>query len=605
MSSAPLLPIHHPLTDQIALPDGRLRLGLSLPGDVAATAVWVRYELDNEEYLDAMQPGADGRWWAEIPRDPSGPTTRYAFKFLAEDRQYWWDAAGLGHRVPSRRRHFQAVDGLSVPDWLWSQVFYQVFPDRFRNGRHALTLDDGAHDHMGEPVVRRTWDEMPDPSQGAREFFGGDLWGVIDALPYLQERLGVSALYLNPIFASRSSHGYDTDDYFRVAPHFGGEEALISLRQATRERDMRLMLDAVVNHTSPHHPWFEAALDNDHEARARYAFQDDGSYACWKGFRNLPKLDYRNPDVMQRMVSGETSVLRYWLQPPFEIDGWRLDAVHMAGEGASASNNANLVRAIRRAVKSSHPQAYVLGEHFFEAAEWLQGDQEDGAMNYYGFAHPVRAWLAGLDISGEPCPLETPEFAAWLAEARGALPFLIQLSQLNLLDSHDTPRFLTLLGGNLNRQRIALGLLMTYIGVPCLYYGDEIGLEGGPDPDCRRPFPWDESHWNQALLTWTQQLIRWRREQPALQRGVLIDLLAQGDLYAFARVLPESAVIVVCNRGGDANLPLALGTLGEHARHWTDLQTGRTMRTERQQLLLALPAESISLFSADSDRFRY
>ena len=590
--SLTLWPVHHPLTDQQPLPAQCLRLTLKLPVHLSVDAAWVRYERDNEEYLEPLSRIAAGPvyglWQADIERNPAGDTTHYVFKFLAGQHQYWLDAGGLGRHVPMRARHFQAVAGLSVPRWVWAQVFYQVFPDRFR--RDSRT--------QPEPAGLRPWDALPDPDNGAGEFFGGDLWGVIEALPYLQDDLGITALYLNPVFASQSNHGYDIDDYYRIEPRLGGEEALIALRGALSKRGMRFLLDAVVNHTSTRHPWFRAALNGYEDYRHYYSFTDEGRYASWKGVDTLPKLNYGHPAVLADMVTGPDSVLRHWLLPPFSSDGWRLDAVHMVGEGASARHNAGLVRQMRRAIKETAPGAFMLGEHFFEASQWLQGDQEDGAMNYHGFAHPVRAWLASRDIAGHPCSLDTPGFAHWLAAARAALPFEIQLSQLNLLDSHDTARFLTLLGGDLDRQCLALLLLFTYIGVPCLYYGDEIGLVGGDDPDCRRPFPWNPQHWQQDLLAWTRRLIRLRRQQPALQQGLLLDVMASDDQFAFARILEGDILLILCNRGAATTVDLDTGFCGTAPCQWQDLLLDRFLSGQGGRLRVSLAAGGATVLKA-------
>ena len=172
----------------------------------------------------------------------------------------------------------------------------------------------------------------------------------------------------------------------------------------------------------------------------------------------------------------------------------------MLGEGKGALNNAYYVKAFRQAAKSVNSNCYILGEHFFEASNWLQGDQEDGAMNYYGFAHPVRAFFANLDISFEPCQINAEDFRNWLMEAMAKIPWKNQLSQLNQLDSHDTMRFLTMLNGNEQSLRSALTFLFCWLGAPCLYYGTEVCMQGGHDPDNRRPFPWDQLENKQEML---------------------------------------------------------------------------------------------------------
>ena len=551
-----------------------IRVRLSTYGAVPS-AIDVRSEPDNEERLSPLTPiavGAIGPWrtWqAWLPLSTHCEFTRYAFRCLVGGEQRWLSQAGWHAYPPPLELHFRHVDGYVAPRWVWEQVVYQVFPDRFRSGDASTSVVDGAYLYQGKPVVARRWDELPEPRQGAREFFGGDLDGIRAALPYL-ETLGVSTLYLNPVFASPSAHRYDTVDYERVDPHLGGDAALERLLVELRARGMRLILDAVVNHTSERHPWFDR--DDEHgggayagpEApqRERYSFadpDDPDSYHGWLGTRSLPVLDFASSAVQHSVYAGEDAIVRRWLRPPWRIDGWRLDVVHMLGEGAGARNNHHHVGAIRRAIREERPDAYVLGEHFFEASAWLQGDQEDGAMNYYGFQRPMQAFWAGVDQRGDPLALDAAGLEAWLADARARIPFELALSQLNLLDSHDVPRFLTRLGGDRRALAAAAHALFGYLGVPCVYYGDEIGLEGGNDPDCRRPFPWDASRWDQTLLASYRRLARLRRQAPPLARGDLRVLYAQGDVHAFARVLDDDAVVVVQHRGhrpGRVRLPL-------------------------------------------------
>ncbi|ABC30859.1 Glycosidase [Hahella chejuensis KCTC 2396] len=590
---------HHPLTDVERLTDSEIRLRVQTASDVCIDSAWIRYELDNEEYLTALEPqaSADGtqRWLIEIPVNPGAPTTYYLFKFICGVKQFCLDAGGVHPRIRSRACHFKHVRALQTPEWVWDQVFYQIFPDRFRIGDSFSSSIAKQHSEHEERTPLSNWDATPDPSRGSSEFFGGDLNGVVDALPYLHDELGVTAIYLNPIFASHSNHRYDTDDYRQVEPRLGGEAALLRLREATQTRGMRLILDAVVNHTSVHHSWFQQAQAGDERYRAFYNFDPEGRYAAWKGIDSLPKLNYANPEVAASMYAGDNAILRHWLRPPYAIDGWRLDAVHMLGDGPSAHNNATHMRGMRDSVKQEAPQAYLLGEHFFEATEWLQGDQEDGAMNYYGFAHPLRAWLAGLDISGQPGDIDGREFAAWLAEARAAVPCPIQLSQLNLLDTHDTPRFLTLLQGDRDLYKLALGLLFTYSGAPCLYYGDEIGLPGGGDPDCRRPFPWDREHWDMDILSWCKTLIALRKNTPALCRGGHIDLWADTNSYCFARTAREGAVIIAANRGDAATALLDTRLLGAPGSRWRELCRGDIFITDEHTLTLPLPSKSVRI----------
>jgi len=443
-----------------------------------AVAVYLRAMPDNEEMLIRMeraQPsGALYRWEAFLPIDTGNTVTRYAFKVLFEKTQAWLAADGQHPHLPAEDLHFRLNPHEMPPAWVREQIFYQIFPDRFaRGGTPRDRSQETIYGSRPFPLVQKNWGDPIDAENANNSFYGGDLDGIRQRLDYLQDELGVTALYLNPVFTAGSNHRYDTEDYYNVDPHLGGNGALISLSEALHKRGMRLVLDAVVNHTGTNHPWFNrwgshetlgAAQSPASPFRSFYVFDENGQPVGWKGHASLPVLDFASPLVRAAVYSGPDAILRHWLRPPYSIDGWRLDVIHMLGEGSGAHNNPHYVRQFRRAIRTERDDAYVLGEHFAEATRWLQGEQEDGAMNYYGFAHPVRAWLARQDISCEPIGIGTREFERWLAHARATIPYDNQLAQLNLLGSHDTPRFLTLLGGDLRRTQVAVTLLFAYPG---------------------------------------------------------------------------------------------------------------------------------------------
>ena len=533
------------------------------------TKVQIRHEPDNEEYLvDMSLVGKQGRlfvWEAQIPLNSDQSITRYTFKLLSNTGQFWLDSQGVHLRMPSRAHHFKYNADHQPPNWVAEQVFYQIFPERFCNGNPEISVQPGEY-RLKEgtlDVVVKEWgtDVEGHNGTGAAEFFGGDLAGIHSKLNYLQD-LGITALYLNPIFESPSNHKYDTTDYYNVDPHFGTNQEFAALSADLHSRGMKVVLDAVFNHTSVEHPWFDklgtsgtgAFGQPDSEYHDYYFFNEDDakSYVGWKGINSLPVLNFSNDSVRDYIYQSEDSVIKHWLKAPYGIDGWRFDVIHMLGEGEGAYNNAHYVREFRNAAKSQNPDAYILGEHFFEATSWLQGEQEDGSMNYYGFAHPVRALLAKQDIAYEPIDISMRDFSDWLAEARAKVPWQNQLSQLNQLDSHDTARFISLLDGDAQKQAIALTLLMTYVGTPCLYYGTEVGLEGGQDPDNRRCFPWGEeqtSNW----FAFTQRLIQLRHDRQSLQTGTYQELYCDDNVLVYARSLNQEHTLVAINLGSSVS----------------------------------------------------
>ena len=593
-----LLPVNHLLHAPIAPWCVATRDGLTLvlltsdaTHNALAGSVFVRTLPDNEELLIPMQPdGYDGalqRWRVTVPWDRGNALTLYAFAVANEHGHRWLAADGEHALVPPEAVHFRVHPTQQPPAWVREQVFYQVFPDRFARSGTGPAPVHGITAEWGAPI---------DPHRAASTFYGGDLPGLTARLPYLQDELGVSALYVNPVFASRSNHRYDATDYFHVDAFLGGNAALVALRQATHARGMRLVLDAVVNHTGAQHPWVAEHTD-------WYARGDDDQVLGWKGHASLPVLDFAVPAVADAIYAAPGAVLRHWLREPYLIDGWRLDVIHMLGEGPGAHRNARHVRAMRRAVREENPQAYVLGEHFSEATRWLQGDQEDGAMNYFGFTQPVRAWLAGLELGGVRARLSTAQFDAALRRAVATIPYANQLAQLNMLDSHDTPRLLTELGGDSALMKLAATLLFTRPGVPCIYYGDETGLQGGPDPDCRRCFSWERQQWDHGLFDHYRTLAALRRQRAEWAHGATLPLAHGDDWIAYARVVAGAATLVVVNRGPAVELILRITPVPLHAASWRTLG-GETLTGEGGaggrglRLRLQLPAQdSVVLIS--------
>lgn len=525
-------------------------------------AVYVRHEPDNEEYLVEMQRvrqvGVLDCWHAKFLLNQDREITQYVFKVITDCATFWLDARGVQKRMPGSEYHFKYNQSHQPPEWVKEQVFYQIFPDRFCNGNPSISVKEGEYlvKNGTRPVTAKAWGEPVDCENGygGCEFYGGDLAGIRSKLDYLQH-LGVTALYLNPIFSAPSNHKYDTTDYLTVDPHLGSNQEFAELSEALHQRGMKIVLDAVFNHTSSEHPWFDrsgitenGAFHNvDSPYRQYYFFEGDSqNYIGWKGVESLPVLNFENAEVRKYIYASEQAAIRHWLKAPYRIDGWRFDVIHMLGEGEGARNNAYYVKQFRNATKQENPQAYVLGEHFFEASKWLQGDQEDGSMNYYGFAHPVRALLAKKDIAYHPVEIDCIDFVDWLNESRAKVPWLNQLSQFNQLDSHDTARFITLLENDQARMNIALGLLFTYVGTPCVYYGSEVGLEGGNDPDNRRCFPWDRVGKASCFEDY-QALIDLRKRSKALQQGSIQFLYVSENAFCFARQLGEETVVVAVN----------------------------------------------------------
>lgn len=567
------LAIHHDGSGRYVQPnDGRdrrrLRVGdqvrvrVRTAPDAPVDRIFLRTTPDGEQRFDELTAGTPGpacRWWT-IDLPLTMPSTPYRFLVLTADGHRWLNGSGLHQATPTDGEDFVVLAGSDPPRWLADRVFYQIFPDRFANGDPSNDVTDGAWEYRGQLTRRRAWDELPIRDAGSLvEFYGGDLAGVEGHLDHLVD-LGVNAIYLNPVFATRSNHGYDITDYDRVADHFGGDSALVALRRATAERDIRLVLDIAPNHVGVEHPWFrDAQADPDAPTADFFRFRgrpDD--YESWLGVRSLPKLDYRSERLRTAMYEGPDAVMRRWLRPPFAIDGWRIDVANMLGRLGPDQLGPEVARGMRAAVKAEDPDAYLLGEHSYDGIAHLGGDQWDAVMNSWGFQAPVLEWLHGLTFRSHASGVvhradrsSTAALVETLTAFRAALAWSVASDQFNLLDSHDTPRIASLLGGDDGRMRAALGLLLTYVGVPSILYGDEVGLEGADDLLARRTMPWDRSVWNHERYEFVRSLVRLRTSSAALREGGFQVLETGEDSLAYLRdTEAEQAVVILVRAPG-------------------------------------------------------
>lgn len=582
-----------------------VQLRLRVPVAAPVSEIFVRSEPDGEQAFTPLVPGltAGGAQWWTVALTVTMPVVHYRFLIIADERPYWYSALGLSAHLPTDYHDFRLLAGYHAPDWLADAVFYQIFPDRFADGDPANNVRSGAWQCQGHAVQARGWDEPPGLTHSSFEFYGGDLQGIVERLPYLAQ-LGVNALYLNPIFTAPSVHRYDVTDYNEVDPHLGGADALVALREALAERDMRLLLDIVPNHCGSSHAWFRAAQADPQAPTAEYfSFTEHPhDYLSWLGVRSLPKLNYRSEALRNAMYRAPDSALRRWLQPPYRIDGWRVDVANMLGRNSADQLNLEIVREIRQAVKGENPASYLIGENFFDATTQLQGDGWDGNMNYSGFTKPVWHWLGAQTVPDPARPGQTRRLPhalsteglvqSWTA-FRAPVPWAIVRQQFNLLGSHDTPRLRTIVG-DAERQRLAATLQFTYPGVPCIYYGDEIGLEGSNATLARATMPWDETRWDDDLRAFYRALIHLRRTSPALQHGGFEVLLAESETLVFLRDAPEEQLIVVAQRSpADAPMQLALAERGfVDGQRFSELWSGATSSVE--QGVLVLPAQPAS-----------
>jgi alpha-glucosidase len=569
----------------------RLRTGLDAP----LRRVFLRNAPDGEQAFTALHAGqvdAAARWW-ETEVAIHQPLMHYRFALEADDGVWWLNAAGAGGFDPLDANDFKILAGATMPEWLYEAIFYQIFPDRFANGNPANDPQPTETTYRGHGPQTFPWGTLPpDDTPFPLVFYGGDLEGVAQKLAYIAD-LGATALYLNPVFTAQSNHKYDVIDYEHVDRHFGGDEALIALRQALDTRSMRYLLDIVPNHSGYWHPWFQAALADAAAPEAEfYTFtRHPEEYASWLGVWILPKLNYRSAELRRRMYEGDGSIFRRWLQPPYSADGWRVDVANMLGRQGASQLGTEVARGIRQAVKAEQPDAYLMGENFFDATPQLQGDQFDGVMNYMGFAKPLLNWLRGYRQGAwgmaqritSPLAWPTAAMAATWQSRLAAIPWTIALQQYNLLSSHDTERVHSQLHGDEALHQLAVTLLMTFPGVPGVYYGDEIGMTDLPSLGSRGCMIWDERKWNRSLQETYRRLIALRKQSAALQRGGFQLLTVEVDTVAYQREVQDERLLVIAHRGAQPRpaepLPVAHGGIEDGAR-FIEAFTGKHLHVE-------------------------
>lgn len=431
-----------------------------------------------------------------------------------------------------------------TPEWVKHAVFYQIFPDRFARS-----------ERVQKPNNLEPWDSEPTTFG----YKGGDLLGVVEHLDHIQE-LGATALYFNPIFQSASNHRYHTHDYYRVDPLLGGDAAFDELLAECKRRGLRVVLDGVFNHSSrgffqfndilenggasPWLDWFYVDQPSGEHPINAYDIERAPGYRAWWGLHALPKFNTDNPHVREFLMG----VGEYWIRKG--VDGWRLD---VANEIATPG----FWQEFRQRVKAINPDAYIVAEIWEESPEWLRGDQFDAVMNY-PLTEALISFVAGKRLRRDlvegkgyrPVPgIAARQFADRVDRVLTLYPWPVTLAQLNLLDSHDTSRFISIADGDVSSVRLATLLLFTLPGAPSIYYGDEIGLSGGgTDAQARRSMPWDRpGEWNRELLRFHREAIALRHAHPALRIGEYHRLHADDDVYAFGRATGSQNLVVVIN----------------------------------------------------------
>ncbi|MCY9189923.1 glycoside hydrolase family 13 protein [Bacillus mojavensis] len=468
-------------------------------------------------------------WFAEVV--PPFRRLQYAFVVTDHHEDIFFGSSGV---CPYNEKTLETIhyyfklpfvheaDTFQAPEWAKSTVWYQIFPERFANGREDLSPENVLPWGSKDPDVN--------------DFFGGDLQGIVDKLDYVED-LGVNGIYLTPIFSAPSNHKYDTLDYYSIDPHFGDPELFRTLVSQIHQRGMRIMLDAVFNHIGSASPQWQDVVKNGAQSRYKDWFHihsfpvTEGNYDTFAFTPDMPKLHTANPEVQRYLLD----IALYWIRE-FDIDGWRLDVANEVDHA--------FWKTFKQAVSAEKPDIYILGEIWHSSEPWLRGDEFHAVMNY-PFTEPMIEYFADRAI---PASRMAHRLNAHLMNG------MKQVNEVmfNLLDSHDTKRLLTRCRNDEKKARALLAFMFAQTGSPCIYYGTEIGLDGENDPLCRKCMVWDKEKQNQEMHTFMKRLIALRKQENTvltegnLEWNLLDD---QNNFIRFSRTLDEKILIYFFNQG--------------------------------------------------------
>lgn len=569
------------------LPDGRIQIRLQAE-PVFQEAVLVCN--DGRLYAVPMEKWeSDGRfqhWHITFHPNEKQPL-HYYFAFRKDETHVaYFGRHGITGAVespfislPEDRRPFV------TPHWMHGAVIYQIFPERFCNG-----------DPNNDPENTSPWGSSP--TEKAVQFMGGDLNGITAKLDYLKE-LGIDLIYINPVNSSPSNHKFDAREFYHVDPAFGGDEALEELVDQAHQKGLKVIVDASFNHCHPTFPYFQDIKENgpdspywdwftikEYPLTVKYRphlyassgwladpaeiqgwFQkftsltnipvitvddNDGpliepSYDAWYNVINMPRFNQDNPQTRAYFMD----VTKHWLTK-FKLDGWRMDVVQYVVP--------DFWQDFRRTAKETNPEAYLLAEVWGDTSFWLAGNRFDATMNYT-FRDLCMGYFAEEAI-------DTETFKNGIVRMLGMYTPQVTAVNQNLVSSHDVARFLHHANEETTRLHAVLFFQMTMPGAPSIYYGDEIGMTGGDDPDNRRAFPWhDEASWHTETLTFTKTLTQLRHQQPALRYGDWCSVWVGDEALAFTRTYEEERLLVVLTRAQ----PLETATLPIQAKQVTIL----------------------------------
>jgi len=553
----------------------------------------------NESFyeIDFFMKKVDLRWYFNFQyEEDENINTVYITRF------------GVQTLLPVNNCAFLLKSNLEEPEWVSSSTCYQVFPDRFKKGDETVGAKNNEYEFDGGRVKVMNWEDPPlNFKEGhCLDFYNGDLKGIEDSIEHFKE-LGINAVYLNPIASSLTTHRYDCIDFFNVDEKLGGNEAYKRMIETLHKNGIKVITDISINHTGSQNPWFLDAKQNGKFSEFYYR-KEDGSYEFWNNVNTLPQLNYSSDKLRDLIYRGENSVMRKFLKKDFGQDGWRLDVANQVGVFKEDNFCKEVWSEVREAVREENSQTYLVGEDWEDSSEFLQGDIWDATMNYVGSGRIIRRWAGERDCfqrsygEFEPSkerPFTGKELSDNLDQVFDSMLQQMIYFQFNLIDSHDTSRLH-------NNQKIfdfniysgCIMLLYLIPGMPSVYYGDEIGLEGKVDSieNSRYPMVWDKNKWNKDFYILYKNLGKLRNENKNLfSFGQYKTLNNSENSMTFARYNKEKAIVLMLNRNNKESI-ITIDSFVSNAYY--DYFTG-----EKGNLKVVLPPKTSKIIVIDKPFF--
>ncbi|NBW72928.1 MAG: glycoside hydrolase family 13 protein [Microbacteriaceae bacterium] len=547
-----------------------------------------------------------GGWsWYEATIVMHNPYMNYRWYLeFTDGTSFWLNARGLSDLEQPDVEDFRINTFSSAPAWAKSAVMYQIFPDRFGRSSQA-----DKHKTPEWALPRKWSDKVIASGPGTSEqFFGGDLYGVIEHLDHLK-KLGVTLIYLTPVFPARSNHRYDASSFDEVDPLLGGDKALVELVQAAHKKGFKIIGDLTSNHSGSAHQWFKAAYKKPgaKESEFYYFSNKNRDYDSWFGVPSLPKFNWKSQELRKRFITGPKSIVAKWLKPPYNMDGWRIDVANMTGRIREEDMYLEIQKLMRETIQSINPNAVVLGEYTGDAAYQMQGEGWHGAMTYYNFTKPVWRWFYNPKVKAEAgflgigrTKIDGFEMVKQHMDFAAGFPWHVRLHNMNPLDTHDIPRFKTFTISG--AQRVAAGMQFTFPGMPVIWAGDEFGLDGTNGEESRTPIPWNNERANdRVMLSHYQEFARIRKENSALHDGSMRFVYVSKELVAYIRENAKQSILVVASRGADNSASIPLDSVPGISEA-QNLYGGAKLKVVGQKVILPGAALSVNIWRLPAAR---